>query len=151
VPIGAAAVSLMYPVLRDTYGIGGGGQLSSPSAVRWAGFAEVLSAGLSSLPRGTLTALLLFSLLGIILTVLEERWKKYVPSPTGVGIAMLVPGAVIVTMVVGGLLDWIWRRFHPKTNEAWSTPLASGLIAGEAIVAVIVSLLDFFGVIKPTG
>jgi uncharacterized oligopeptide transporter (OPT) family protein len=148
VPVGAAAVSLMYPVLRDTYGIGPQG-LSSPTAVRWAGFAEVLSEGLSTLPPGTLMAFVVFSLIGVFLTVLEERWKKYVPSPTGIGIAMLVPGAVIMAMVVGGFLDWWWRRAHPKSNEAYSTPLASGLIAGEALVAVIVSLLDFAGWLRP--
>jgi uncharacterized oligopeptide transporter (OPT) family protein len=148
VPIGAACVALMYPVLRDTYGIGGEG-LSSPTAVRWAGFAEVLSAGLHTLPPGTISALLVFSVLGIILTILEERWRRFVPSPTGVGIAMLVPGAVIMAMVLGGLIDWLWRRADPRTNEAYGTPLASGLIAGEAIVAVIVSLLDFTGVLSP--
>src|SRR5207247_7654712 len=43
-PVGAAAVSWMYPLLRDTYGIvGDHAGLSSPISRRWAGFAEILS------------------------------------------------------------------------------------------------------------
>src|SRR5262249_2952115 len=39
-PIGAAAVSWMYPFLAKHYTIGPGG-LSSPISVKWAGFAEI--------------------------------------------------------------------------------------------------------------
>src|ERR1700675_1153407 len=82
-PVGAAAVSWMYPLLRDTYGIvGEHAGLSSPISRQWAGFAEILSRGLSALPPGALTALVIASILGVIFTVLEGRKKKWVPSPT---------------------------------------------------------------------
>ena len=51
---------------------------------------------------------------------------------------MLVPVSVIVTMVIGGLLGEIWTRVNRKTSDVYLIPLASGLIAGEALVAVIV-------------
>src|SRR3990172_2135694 len=96
-PVGAAAVSWMYPLLRDTYGIVGANPgLSSPISRKWAGFAEILSRGLSALPPGALPALVIGSILGVILTVLETKHAKWVPSPTGIGIAMLVPFSVIV-------------------------------------------------------
>src|SRR5262249_49141909 len=66
-PIGAAAVSWMYPLLRDTYGIvGDNAGLSSPISRKWAGFAEILSRGLSALPPGAITALIVASVLGIV-------------------------------------------------------------------------------------
>src|SRR4029077_16029710 len=77
VPVGAAAVALVYPLLRDTYGIGGDHGLQSPISQRWSGFAKLLSAGLSSLPHGALQALAIAVVLGIVFTVLEDtRWKS---------------------------------------------------------------------------
>jgi len=147
-PVGAATVSWIYPVLRDHYGIGEKG-LSSPISRKWAGFAEVLSRGLEALPPGALAALIFGSLLGILLAFLEFwlKDKTWVPSPTGIGIGMLVPASVIVTMVLGGLVGTLWNRTSPKTSERYQVPLASGLIAGEALIAVIVPLLILLGVL----
>jgi len=147
-PVGAAAVSLMYPVLRDQYGIGEKG-LSSPISRKWANFAEVLSEGFDALPRGAMIALIVGSLLGILLAVLEikVRDKTLIPSPTGLGIGMLVPASLIVTMVLGALIGKLWTKLSPKTSELYQIPVASGLIAGEALVAVIVPLLVLLGLL----
>ena len=149
-PVGAAAVSWMYPLLRDTYGIvGEHAGLTSPISRKWAAFAEVLSKGFSALPRGSVPALVIASIVGIVITVFEMHGVKWLPSPTAMGIGMLVPASVIMAMFVGGIVDWIWRRVDRRSNGLYMTPLASGLIAGEAIVAVIVPLLVVFGLIHP--
>ena len=149
-PVGAAAVSWMYPLLRDTYGIVGvNAGLTSPISRKWAAFAEILSRGLSALPPGAIAALIVASLLGVLLTVLESRGNKWVPSPTGVGIAMLVPASVIFVMFLGGVVEWVWHRRDRRSYDLYVTPLASGFIAGEAIVAVVVPLLVVFGLIRP--
>jgi uncharacterized oligopeptide transporter (OPT) family protein len=141
-PVGAAAVAWMYPILRNQYGIGDKG-LSSPISRKWAGFAEILSKGVDALPEGALAALIVGALLGIVLAVLEFTMtdKTLIPSPTGVGIGMLVPAAVIVTMVFGGLIGAVWTKASPRTSRLYLTPLASGLIAGEALIAVLVPVL----------
>ncbi len=149
-PVGAAAVAWMYPVLRAQYGIGGEGGLTSPISRKWAGFAEILSQGFDALPPGAMTALILGTLLGIVLAILEGtvKDKTLVPSPTGLGIGMLVPASVIVTMTVGGLLGALWMRTSPRTSSLYLTPLASGLIAGEALIAVIVPVLILLGLLR---
>ena len=96
-----------------------------------------------------MTALVIASILGIIFTVLEDRHHSWVPSPTGAGIGMLVPAAVIIVMFLGSAADRIWRRADRRSNELYMTPLASGLIAGEAIIAVIVPLLVVLGLVYP--
>jgi uncharacterized oligopeptide transporter (OPT) family protein len=147
-PIGAAAVSWMYPLLRDTYGIVGDHPgLSSPLSRKWAGFAEILSKGLSALPPGALAALVIASILGIVFAMLEYKGIEWVPSPTGVGIAMIVPASVIFVMFLGGIVERIWERTDSRSHGLYMVPLASGLIAGEALVAVIVPLLVVSGVI----
>jgi uncharacterized oligopeptide transporter (OPT) family protein len=149
-PVGAAAVSWMYPLLRDTYGIvGANAGLSSPISRKWAGFAEILSKGLSALPPGAVTALVIGVALGIAFTIMEDRKQSWVPSPTATGIGMLVPAAVVFVMFLGGVVDRVWARVDRPSNERYVTPLASGLIAGEAIVAVIIPLLVVFGIVQP--
>jgi uncharacterized oligopeptide transporter (OPT) family protein len=147
-PVGAAAVSWMYPLLRSTYGIvGEHAGLSSPISRKWAGFAEILSRGFEALPPGAVPALLIGAALGILFTVLEDRKIKWVPSPTGTGIGMLVPAAVIIMMFMGSVVDGVWRRLSPGSNARYIVPVASGFIAGEAIVAVIIPILVALGVI----
>jgi uncharacterized oligopeptide transporter (OPT) family protein len=152
VPVGAAAVSLIYPVLVDSYRIVDAvdpatGQvikagLTSPISQKWAGFAKILEEGPSALPTSALYALLIFSVLGIVLTVLEsnKRLKEWIPSPTGVGIGILVPFLVVFTMFLGGVIGWIWSKVDRRSSDAYLIPLGSGLIAGEALIAVLAAI-----------
>jgi uncharacterized oligopeptide transporter (OPT) family protein len=73
----------------------------------------------------------------------EQRFKNWTPSPTGLGIGMLVPGSVVLTMVLGGIAQKLWERKSPERAEKLGVPLASGLIAGEAIVAVVLAIILF--------
>ena len=81
-------------------------------------------------------------MLGVIFTVLEAnpRIKKWVPSPTGIGIGILVPFNVVFTMFIGGIAGLIWERTNKKSADMYMVPLASGWIAGEALVAVIAAI-----------
>ena len=147
-PVGAAAVSWMYPLLRSTYGIiGDNAGLTSPISRRLAGFAEVLSKGFSALPPGALVALAVGTLVGIAIAVLEDRKVQWVPSATGMGIAMMVPATVVFVMFLGGLVDVAWRRLSPTTCDTFLPPVASGFIAGEALVAVVIPLLVVLGIL----
>jgi uncharacterized oligopeptide transporter (OPT) family protein len=147
-PVGAAAVAWTYPLLRNTYGIvGEHAGLTSPISRKWAGFAEILSKGFSALPPGAVAALVIAAILGVIFAFLENRGVSWVPSPTGVGIGMLVPAAVILVMFIGSVVERFWHRADRRSNELYMVPLASGLIAGEAIIAVIVPLLVVLGLV----
>ncbi len=150
-PIGAAAVAYMYPLLRDTYGIGGNG-LSSPISIRVANFAEFLTQGGAAMGKHAGTAALIFAILGIAIAIAETtKWRKYLPSPTALGIGMVVPGFVVLSMVLGGLIQSVWEARNPKQATRYSAPLASGLIAGEAIVAVLIPLLIAAGLLAMPG
>jgi putative OPT family oligopeptide transporter len=156
-PIGALAVAVVYPLLRNTYGIGaqaveGQQPLSSPISARIANFADVLSEGFHKLPKYALEFMIVGAVIGILITVGESLWKngrKYLPSPTGLGIGMMVPGVVVFTMVLGGILMSIWNRTDKKSADKLAMPLASGLIAGEAVMAIVIPFLIAAGVIKP--
>lgn len=137
VAVGAAALSVVYPLLRDSYSIGGKDGLSSPISQKWAGFGELMARGVAALPPGCLAALGVAVALGVIITVFENRWRNYLPSPTGIGMAMLMPGAVVIPMVLGGLTQAVWARKAPASETTFRMPIASGFIAGEAFMAII--------------
>ena len=148
VPVGAAAVSWMYPAAAR--------HVRHRRRARGADLADLEQVGrlrgdsvegVSALPPGAITALVIAVIIGIIFTVLEDRKVKWVPSPTGLGIGMLVPASVIFVMFLGGVVERVWARIDRASNDTYMVPLASGLIAGEAIVAVIVPLL----VVRPRG
>jgi uncharacterized oligopeptide transporter (OPT) family protein len=144
-PVGSIATAIVYPVLRDKFGIGPQG-LSSPISVKWAGFAELLTKGLNALPPGCLVGLAIGIVLGIALTLLAERWAELVPSPSAIGIGMLIPASVLMTFILGGVGQFVWSRVSPTSEEQYRIPLASGLIAGEALLAVVLAILAAAGV-----
>ncbi|HSB28473.1 MAG TPA: OPT family oligopeptide transporter [Pyrinomonadaceae bacterium] len=144
-PVGSMATAIVYPVLRNKFGIGPEG-LSSPISVKWAGFAELLTKGFSALPPGCLVGLVIGIVVGIILTLLAEYLSEKTPSPAAIGIGMLIPASVLMTFIAGGVGQLIWARTAPKSEADLRIPLASGLIAGEAILAVVLAILAAFGV-----
>jgi uncharacterized oligopeptide transporter (OPT) family protein len=161
VPVGAIALAVMYPMLRDTYGvIGEHAQLLSPTSQRWVGFAKLITrdttAGAAVDPAAAariswmLTSAAVGALIGTVLTVLEQRkgWRNFIPSPTGMGIAMLIPVNAVTVIFVGAALDTAWAKVAPASHERYSIPIASGLIAGEALVAVAIPLLVTVGLMK---
>lgn len=143
-PVGSLATAVVYPLLRDKFGIGPEG-LSSPISVKWAGFAELLTKGFEALPPGCLVGLAIGIGVGIVLTFLAEKYEL-TPSPAAIGIGMLLPASVLMTFVLGGVAQLIWSKTSTKTEGDYRIPLASGFIAGEAILAVVQALLAAAGV-----
>jgi uncharacterized oligopeptide transporter (OPT) family protein len=160
VPVGALALAFMYPLLRDTYGIfGDHAQLLSPTSQRWVGFAQVVTRDFSGATLSAEAAARLHwmkssfgagALVGIVLTILEQKkeWLKWIPSPTGVGIAMLIPFNAVSMIFLGAAADRVWQKVSPESHAKYSVPIAAGLIAGEALVAVVIPLLVTVGLMK---
>jgi putative OPT family oligopeptide transporter len=138
VPLSAFVLAQVYPRLSEKYGVGPGTPLPSPISQKWVGFAKILKQGTDALAHSALIALVIAVVLGVVFTVLEQnpKWRKWIPSPTGIGIGMLVPAAYVVTMLFGGLIDWYVRRKDPHAADAKILPLASGFIAGDALIGV---------------
>jgi len=161
VPVGALALAFMYPLLRDTYGvIGDNAQLLSPTSQRWVGFAKLVTQELTGPAAADpavaariawmTTSLGIGALIGVALTLLEQnhKWRPYIPSPAGVGIAMLIPINAVTVIFLGAAADAVWARAAPDSHDRYSIPIASGFIAGEALVAVVIPLLVTVGLMR---
>ena len=147
--------------MRDTYGIvGEHAQLLSPTSQRWVGFAKMVTEDLGGRAALSPAAAVRLAWMkssfawgaaaGVLLTLLELRkgWRRLVPSPTGMGIAMLIPFNAVTGIFLGAMLDLIWSRVAPRQQAQYAIPAASGLIAGEALVAVAIPLLVTLGLLK---
>jgi uncharacterized oligopeptide transporter (OPT) family protein len=110
----------------------------------WRGVAELLSKGVGSLHPTARIGLLVGGLIGIALPLLEmafPRHKKYIPAATGLGIAFTINGYNAIMMFLGALAALLLSRSRPRVHEEYTVPVASGIIAGESLMGVLIALL----------
>jgi OPT family oligopeptide transporter len=114
----------------------------APSCVVWAGVSSAFSNGIDSLTHGQKLGIAIGGVIGITLTILEKfapkTAKPYIPSPNGLGIAMVIPGSNAIAMFLGSAIAEIMRR---RQREGIVVPIASGLIAGESLIGVLIVIL----------
>jgi uncharacterized oligopeptide transporter (OPT) family protein len=141
VPIGAAAVAIMYPLLVKRYGLGGEG-LSAPTGIKLANMAVLLSKGFSALPRYALTAMIIASIAGIVVEILRDKfdagWVNWIPSIGAFGFALILPGELNIPMGLGAVAGFIWMKTSRGSYERYAITVASGFIAGEAVLGGLV-------------
>jgi uncharacterized oligopeptide transporter (OPT) family protein len=122
----------------------------APAAQQWRGVAELLAHGFSSLHPTARAGLVIGGAVGVVL-VLLERWlprhRRFIPAPTGLGLAFTLNGFNSISMFLGACLAlWLSRR-RPALHEEYTVPVASGIIAGESLMGVLVALLAVAGVL----
>jgi OPT family oligopeptide transporter len=142
---GAAVVVPAFNILIPDPSVLGTDAWPAPSCMVWAGVSKAFAGGIGSLLPMARMAIVAGLLLGVALAVCERfaprRMKTYIPSPAGLGIAMVVPGANAISMFTGALIALLVGRFSPKTGARFVTPVASGLIAGESLMGVLIAVL----------
>ncbi|MFC1502649.1 OPT family oligopeptide transporter [bacterium] len=144
--IGAIIAVPVFLAITGAYGLGTE-NLPAPSAVTWSGMAKLLSQGFSVLPPHTWIGILCGAFLGILLTILgSTKLRKFTPSPIGLGIAMVVPGFFSISIFLGSMIHFFIGKTFPKWMESYKTSVASGGIAGEGVMGVIISILKVSGV-----
>ena len=136
--VSAATVGGVMMLLNETYGFASG-QLAAPQA-------NAMAAVIDPLMNGVGAPWLLYGI-GAVLAVVLTLCK--VPA-LAFALGMFIPMELNVPLLVGGAVSWYvtTRSKDPKTNEARGergTLLASGFIAGGALMGVVSALLRFGG------
>jgi uncharacterized oligopeptide transporter (OPT) family protein len=147
IPIGAAAVAIMYPLLIHHYGLGGDG-LAAPTGLKLANMAVLMSKGISAFPPGALLWTVIASIAGVAMTLAKDKtgWP-WIPSAAGFGFALILPGTLNIPIAFGAIVAWIWSKTRPKSYDSSCITLVSGFIGGEALVAgLILPILFYFGI-----
>ena len=122
----------------------------APAAISWTAVARVMSGGLDHVSDATKLLIAVGALSGIVLVVLERmlpKYKKYIPSAIGFGLAFTLPASNCISMFAGALLVLILEKAKPRAAEDYVVPVASGVLAGESLMGVIIALLTTLGVI----
>ena len=83
-----------------------------------------------------------------ILSLLLPKQAKYIPSAAGVGLAWVFQWYYAVLFFLGALVGYYFEKRHPKAAEDYTFPVASGVIAGESLMGVVVSLLGASGIMR---
>ena len=76
-----------------------------------------------------------------MLEALVPKARPFIPSAMGLGLAWVMPFSNAFAFAIGALLTQIWKWIRPSNAETFNIPVASGLIAGESLIAALVAIL----------
>lgn len=143
--VGAAIIVPAFHLLIEDPALLGGEKWPAPSCVVWAGVSKMFAEGLSALQASARSAIWIGLALGTSLALAEKfapkPLKPFVPSPSGLGLSMVIPGANSIAMFVGGALAEALRRMRPNFARWFNTSVGSGLIAGESLMGVVAAIV----------
>ena len=152
IPVGAFLTPFVFDILQRTYGIGlNPGQLSAPTGLKIATLAIVMEKGLGYLPYGALQASIYAIFIGVVFELMLSIRRKtrdgeekavfpWIPIPAALGFALILPPSLTIATGLGCVVAAVWRKFSNRAGGAfdlYAAPIASGLIAGEAMVGSI--------------
>jgi uncharacterized oligopeptide transporter (OPT) family protein len=117
-----------------------------PAVVQWKAVAELFQNGIESLPTATGGAMICGALFGMLFAILEKevpsKIKPFIPSPTAVGLAFVIPAYYSISMAVGGVLSWLFIKKYTQWSHRFLIVLAAGLIAGDSLTGVGIAIWD---------
>ncbi len=115
-----------------------------PATNMWRAVAQVLAGGgLDQLPASAKLAIVGGAIVGIALPLLARflpRAAPYLPSAMGLGLSWVLTFSNCQAFAAGAVIVWLWTKLHARTADAYSVPLASGLIAGESLIKALIAM-----------
>lgn len=119
-------------------------KMNPPAAKMWEAVARALTQGLHSVPPSAQLAIVIGGLIGIALPLIQgflpAKARHYVPSAMGLGLAWVVPWYNALGFAIGAVIAWIWSLAHKKSADKYTIPIASGVVAGEALMAAMIAI-----------
>ena len=115
----------------------------APAVAVWKAVAEALSLGFDSVPPAARYAALAGAVAGCLLALAENRlgrWAAWLPSGATLGLAFVIPASTSMTLFVGALAGHALHRRAPRWSTRFLIACAAGLIAGESLLGVFVSI-----------
>ena len=136
--VSAATVAGVMIIMNETYGFVGENALVAPQA-------NAMAAVIEPLMTGGVTPWLLYGIGAGLILVLTLINVPALPFALG----MFIPMNLNAPLVVGGLVNWAVNRHKDpakaKANNNRGTLIASGFIAGGALMGVVSAVLAFAG------
>jgi putative OPT family oligopeptide transporter len=151
---GAAVIPPVLDLMNHTYGFAG-----APGADPRRALPAPQAGLISALAKGVIAADLDWSLIGIgaligvgviLLDEILARTTRHMRvPPLAVGLGIYLPTSSTLMIIVGAVTGWFYDRRadrtpRPEAAKQLGVLLASGLIVGEGVIAVVISLIKAF-------
>jgi OPT family oligopeptide transporter len=139
--IGTIVSVLAFNLIVDKPEVIGSDQFPAPAAQTWAAVAQALSQGFEALHPLKIWSIVIGGLVGIIFTILPlifPKQAKYLPSAAGFGLAWIFQWYYGVLFFIGAVIAWIYQKKSPARAEEFTYPVASGVMAGGALMGVAI-------------
>jgi uncharacterized oligopeptide transporter (OPT) family protein len=147
---GAMFIVPAFRILIPDPAVLGDTEWPAPSCLVWENISRTMVDGFAGLHDSAKIAALIGIIIGTSLALLEKyapaKAKAYIPSANGLGIAMVVPLSNAVFMFLGALVAHLLRRHK---HQGLVILVASGLIAGESLMGIVVAALIAAGIVAP--
>jgi uncharacterized oligopeptide transporter (OPT) family protein len=114
-----------------------------PATYMWKAVADLLTQGLHMLPVTAIWAIVIGALVGVALPVagtLCPKARPYLPSAMGLGLSWVMVFQNCLSFALGALLVVGWTKLSKKGSDLYYVPVASGLIAGESLIAALIAI-----------
>jgi uncharacterized oligopeptide transporter (OPT) family protein len=114
-----------------------------PATYMWKAVADLLTQGLHMLPVTAIWAIVIGGLVGVALPVAGILFPKahpYLPSAMGLGLSWVMVFENSLSFAIGAVLVAAWTKLSKKGSDLYYVPVASGLIAGESLIAALIAI-----------
>ena len=114
-----------------------------PATNMWKAVADLLTQGVHMLPQTALWAIVIGAFVGVALPLVEKLFPKvhpYLPSAMGLGLAWVVPFQNCLSFAIGAVIVFVWEKLNRKNSDSFAIPIASGLVAGESLIAAFIAI-----------
>lgn len=137
--IGTLVTVFAFRILVPNASVLGTDQFPAPAAQTWKGVAEAMAMGLSNMHPVKIWSIVIGGLVGILLPILSKVFPKtkWIPSAAGVGLAWVFQWFYGLLFFLGAVIAWLWDKKNAKQCEEYLFPVASGIVAGGALMGVI--------------
>ena len=117
--------------------------MNPPATNMWKATADLLTQGVHMLPKTAITAIVIGAIIGLLLPIIEKLFPKtqrFLPSAMGLGLSWVVPFQNALSFAIGAVIVFAWQKFNRKKSDTFAVPIASGLVAGESLVAAFIAI-----------
>jgi uncharacterized oligopeptide transporter (OPT) family protein len=136
----AAVVPAWYAMVPDKPALEA---FNPPATYMWKAVADLLTRGIQMLPVTAVWAIVIGALLGVALPVagkLFPRAEPYLPSAIGLGLSWVMVFENSLSFAIGAVFVEVWKRLNKRNSDLYYVPVASGMIAGESLVAALIAI-----------
>jgi uncharacterized oligopeptide transporter (OPT) family protein len=123
-----------------------------PATNMWKAVADLLTQGIHMLPPSAVWAIVIGAIAGVVLPVAATLFPKaqpWIPSAMGLGLSWVITFDNCLSFAIGAVLVAVWNKLSKKQSDLFAIPIASGFIAGEALIAALIAIgCTIVGLIK---